>query len=502
MSKGRVLVVDDSPIVRKMAEVALQEEGYEVFTAEDGEEGLKLTKEVLPSVILVDFIMPKLSGYQFCQAIRDEETLKDIPIILITGKGEDVGKKFLERFGVVDYFIKPFKSADLAQKVNSIIEMRESIFQTPEESIVVETLEEPPIFEPVGISEGGLEPPQVEPPVFELTETAPIFEPVGISEGGLEPPQVEPPVFELTETAPIFEPVGISEGGLEPPQVEPPVFESRDITSTEQIMQPQPLVSVAEEKKEMGTDIEKTVERVTKKFLGEEFQFIVQKSVSDLLKQAGVIKSTDILLSGHIATFAIIDILHLINLKKISAKLCVFADTYSADLYLDNNNILYASSRKQAVEASGETIKADMPETGDSSSGRLLASTKENIYNVLCSIMELESGSFTIEKIDASGNLLLSSPTPVNMTNAVIEASRLVNEKVFADIFNDSTKFIKIAPDSVLKNYDFNKSELIISACINGERSLSDIIDIINIEAAIGKRSFYVLLNAGVIKII
>jgi CheY-like chemotaxis protein len=132
MAKEKIVVIDDSPIVRKLAELALEEEGYKVYTAEDGEEGLRICEEVRPSVILVDFIMPRISGYQFCEAARDNELLKDIPIILITGKGEDVGKKFAEKFGVVDYFIKPFKSEILVEKVNAIIYAQK--MQTGEEA--------------------------------------------------------------------------------------------------------------------------------------------------------------------------------------------------------------------------------------------------------------------------------------------------------------------------------------------------------------------------------
>ncbi len=121
MGKGTVLVIDDSPIVRKLAEMALVDEGYQVATAENGEDGLRLAEEIRPSVILVDFIMPRMSGYQFCQLIREDHALKDIPIILITAKGDDVGRKFSERFAVSDYFIKPFKSEALVDKVNSIV---------------------------------------------------------------------------------------------------------------------------------------------------------------------------------------------------------------------------------------------------------------------------------------------------------------------------------------------------------------------------------------------
>ncbi|KAF0180547.1 MAG: transcriptional regulatory protein [Nitrospirae bacterium] len=137
MSKGKVLVIDDSPIVRKLAEMALVDDGYQVVTAENGEDGLRLAEEIHPSLILVDFIMPRMSGYQFCQLVREDQTLKDIPIILITAKGDDVGRKFSERFAVSDYFIKPFKSEALVDKVNSIVlgksaeAKRDAMFETP-----------------------------------------------------------------------------------------------------------------------------------------------------------------------------------------------------------------------------------------------------------------------------------------------------------------------------------------------------------------------------------
>ncbi|MCX5719248.1 MAG: response regulator, partial [Nitrospirae bacterium] len=120
-NKGTVIVIDDSPTVRKLAEVVLAEDGYEVYTAEDGEEGLKIAEKVLPSVILVDFIMPKMNGYQFCKMLRNNQSLKDVPVILITAKGEAVGEKFTEKFGVIDYFIKPFQPEELVEKVNSVV---------------------------------------------------------------------------------------------------------------------------------------------------------------------------------------------------------------------------------------------------------------------------------------------------------------------------------------------------------------------------------------------
>jgi DNA-binding response OmpR family regulator len=206
MAKEKIVVIDDSPIVRKLAELALEEEGYKVYTAEDGEEGLRICEEVRPAVILVDFIMPRISGYQFCEAARDNELLKDIPIILITGKGEDVGKKFAEKFGVVDYFIKPFKSEILVEKVNAIIyaqkmqtggEAGEPAAATLEASgLQAEPAQEEPSF--YGAPEAAAEPARVVMPAFSESDLgyaeAPAPESMLKAEEAPEPVQEPEPV--------------------------------------------------------------------------------------------------------------------------------------------------------------------------------------------------------------------------------------------------------------------------------------------------------------------
>ncbi|MCK5427418.1 MAG: response regulator, partial [Thermodesulfovibrionia bacterium] len=120
-NKKSVLIVDDSPTVRRLVELIMSQEGYNVYTAEDGDQGLKMSLENRPSLILVDFLMPKMNGYQFCKIVRSRPNLKHIPIILITAKGEDVATTFEEKFGVIEYFQKPFEPDDLVQKVNEVM---------------------------------------------------------------------------------------------------------------------------------------------------------------------------------------------------------------------------------------------------------------------------------------------------------------------------------------------------------------------------------------------
>lgn len=120
-STKTALVIDDSPTVRKLAEIVLGQNNYTVYTAEDGDEGLRITREIKPSVVLVDFIMPKMNGYMFCKRLRSDEALKHIPLVLITSKGEDVGQKFEEQFGVLHYFHKPFEPDELVQKLDDVL---------------------------------------------------------------------------------------------------------------------------------------------------------------------------------------------------------------------------------------------------------------------------------------------------------------------------------------------------------------------------------------------
>lgn len=81
----KVLVAEDDASVRLTIEFVLQDEGFEVFLAEDGEEALKIAQTELPDVILLDQIMPKLDGKQVLHALRADESTKDIPVFVLTG---------------------------------------------------------------------------------------------------------------------------------------------------------------------------------------------------------------------------------------------------------------------------------------------------------------------------------------------------------------------------------------------------------------------------------
>jgi len=118
----RVLSVDDSSVVRKLVTMILTAEGFKVSTAADGLDGINKAKEIKPDIILLDFVMPKMNGFQVCRILQKDERLRKIPVILVTSKGDKVGDKFVDQLGVTGYITKPFQPEELVNKIHQTLE--------------------------------------------------------------------------------------------------------------------------------------------------------------------------------------------------------------------------------------------------------------------------------------------------------------------------------------------------------------------------------------------
>ncbi len=116
-----VLVIDDSPTILKVVQLVLAKAGFHVITAADGEAGLEAARERRPDVILLDFVMPKMNGYQFCRALSSDTSLKDVPVVLMSAKGDQVGERFVKVMGIVDYITKPFSPEAITAVVQHTI---------------------------------------------------------------------------------------------------------------------------------------------------------------------------------------------------------------------------------------------------------------------------------------------------------------------------------------------------------------------------------------------
>jgi DNA-binding response OmpR family regulator len=108
MSGSRVLVIDDSPTILKVVQLVLSKAGFLVDVAGTGEEGIESARANKPQLILLDFVMPKMNGYQVCRALAADDDLAAIPVVLMSAKGDQVGERFVKVMGIVDYITKPF----------------------------------------------------------------------------------------------------------------------------------------------------------------------------------------------------------------------------------------------------------------------------------------------------------------------------------------------------------------------------------------------------------
>ncbi|HET6611345.1 MAG TPA: response regulator [Kofleriaceae bacterium] len=114
---GTVLVIDDSPTILKVVSLVLAKAGFSAVTAADGEAGLESARAERPDLILLDFVMPRMNGYQVCRALAQDPGLSDIPVVLMSAKGDQVGERFVKVMGIVDYITKPFSPEALAAVV-------------------------------------------------------------------------------------------------------------------------------------------------------------------------------------------------------------------------------------------------------------------------------------------------------------------------------------------------------------------------------------------------
>ncbi|HEY5946695.1 MAG TPA: DUF4388 domain-containing protein [Kofleriaceae bacterium] len=121
MAGELVLVIDDSPTITKVVQLVLTKAGYQVQTAADGEQGLQAVRDQRPDLILLDFVMPRMNGYQFCRELSADAKLRDIPVILMSAKGDQVGERFVKVMGIVDYITKPFSPEAITAVVQHTI---------------------------------------------------------------------------------------------------------------------------------------------------------------------------------------------------------------------------------------------------------------------------------------------------------------------------------------------------------------------------------------------
>ncbi|MBV9946738.1 MAG: response regulator, partial [Myxococcales bacterium] len=138
--KSRVLVVDDSPTIRKVVSAVLQRHGFETVQAADGQMALEaLTRAATQGngegdgdgeapridLVLVDFVMPKMNGFQLCRALRQDDRLRATPVVLMSAKSDRIGANFVQQTGAIDAIAKPFDARALIAVIENAMRRSE-----------------------------------------------------------------------------------------------------------------------------------------------------------------------------------------------------------------------------------------------------------------------------------------------------------------------------------------------------------------------------------------
>lgn len=118
MDSQRVLVVDDEPAFRDALELALRKEGFRVHTAEDGEQAVALFNEIRPDLVLLDVMLPRMSGIDVCRHIR---SVDDTPVIMVSAKGEEIDAVVALEVGADDYVTKPYRLRELVARMRTVL---------------------------------------------------------------------------------------------------------------------------------------------------------------------------------------------------------------------------------------------------------------------------------------------------------------------------------------------------------------------------------------------
>ena len=119
---SKVLIADDEPNIVAALEYLLQRNGYEVSIARNGDEALKRIEQEVPDLVLLDVMMPLVSGYDVCRAVRERDEWKHIKIVVLTAKGREADTKKGLALGADLYITKPFSTRELVSRINGLLQ--------------------------------------------------------------------------------------------------------------------------------------------------------------------------------------------------------------------------------------------------------------------------------------------------------------------------------------------------------------------------------------------
>jgi two-component system, OmpR family, alkaline phosphatase synthesis response regulator PhoP len=123
----KIVVVEDEPDIRKLVQYNLAQEHFSILEAEDGEQALKIIKREKPSLVILDLMLPGLSGLEVCRTIRQQPDTSRLPILMLTAKAAEADKVIGLEMGADDYLSKPFSPREMVARVRALLRRSEAI---------------------------------------------------------------------------------------------------------------------------------------------------------------------------------------------------------------------------------------------------------------------------------------------------------------------------------------------------------------------------------------
>jgi two-component system, OmpR family, phosphate regulon response regulator PhoB len=121
---ARILVVEDEPAIQELLALTLSQAGHEPVLASDAAEGYQHAQHILPDVVLLDWMLPGMSGIEFARKLRSQPRTKNVPIIMLTAKAEEQDKLAGLETGADDYMVKPFSTKELNARIKAVLRRR------------------------------------------------------------------------------------------------------------------------------------------------------------------------------------------------------------------------------------------------------------------------------------------------------------------------------------------------------------------------------------------
>ena len=127
MPNPKILVVEDEENIREAVVYSLSQEGFDVYSANDGEEGLNKAKSLNPDLVLLDVMLPKLDGFEVCRMIRKD---LDLPVFMLSAKGEEIDRVVGLELGADDYITKPFSMRELVVRIRNMLKRSSNLLSS------------------------------------------------------------------------------------------------------------------------------------------------------------------------------------------------------------------------------------------------------------------------------------------------------------------------------------------------------------------------------------